>query len=300
MSSSSLLHSSAAPSDSRDNHSIARESETEKEETEASRSIQQQHERHRKQEPPAPPPVDSSALLFQSFLKSRRTVSNFDTATTTPLHPDVLRLAIQRAVECARNAPNHKRTEPFTFKRLISPSEATLRLADICYEVTLRRKKRLSKDEDEMTHAEQMAQRKRERWREMPAFVVALVGGQPSQNRQQERQHSGDSETSSPPVIGEDEEYLEIPFVPPTSERQLEDYAATCAAVQNILLSLHSEGVGSKWATGPIIRTSAFRSLVQARDDEMIVGLLMIGLPKFIPKPPRRRRDVIGDVLQDI
>lgn len=54
-------------------------------------------------------------------------------------------------------------------------------------------------------------------------------------------------------------------------------YAATCAAIQNILLSLHSENIATKWATGPVIQTQAFRNLIHASEYDRIVGLIMIG-----------------------
>jgi len=40
-------------------------------------------------------------------------------------------------------------------------------------------------------------------------------------------------------------------------------YAAACAVIQNILLSLHSNVIGTKWATGPVLlKMPAFLSLV--------------------------------------
>ncbi len=80
---------------------------------------------------------------------------------------------------------------------------------------------------------------------------------------------------------------------------QLEDYASTCASIQNLLLSLHSEGYGCKWATGPVIRTRSFRDLLRCRSDEMVVGLIMVGWPRRLPSL-RRRREVEGDVLRDV
>lgn len=75
--------------------------------------------------------------------------------------------------------------------------------------------------------------------------------------------------------------YEPMPIIPLDAEREMEDYASTCAAVQNVLLSLHAEKIASKWATGPVIRTRAFRELVGAiHPDDRIVALIMIGLPQ--------------------
>ena len=152
---------------------------------------------------------------------------------------------------------------------------------DIAYEVTLQRllDNRLSGEEA----CRSEATRKREKWATIPAFVVATVSGM-------EDQTSDSSEGDS---------YKELPFVPPTTMRQLEDYASACASIQNLLLSLHAEGLGSKWATGPVLRTRAFRDLVRCQEQDMVVGLIMVGWPKRLPRM-RRRRELDGDVLRDV
>ena len=134
------------------------------------------------------------------------------------------------------------------------------------------------------------AERKRDRWKSIPAFLVASVGGMP------------DQVPSEACALYKEEgsEYAQLPFVPPQTELQLENYAASCAATQNVLLSLHSEKLGSKWATGPVIQTKAFRDIVQLRNDELVVGLIMVGIPKRVPRSPRKRRSLEGDVLKDL
>lgn len=205
--------------------------------------------------------VSSVLSSFQSFLLSRRTISDLRYA-----RPDFLKLSLDRAILCGQNAPNHKHTEPTFFKRILSPSSAIDALADIVYHVTYRKK--LENDPD---NAERFASRKRDRWSRIPAYLVVAIKNQPSQ------------------CNGNEELYNELPFVAPQSESQLEDYAAACAATQNILLSLHEEGIGSKWSTGPIIKTPAFRSLIGVTPTDRVVGLIMVGSIGFVPKPPRRR-----------
>lgn len=62
--------------------------------------------------------------------------------------------------------------------------------------------------------------------------------------------------------------------------------------------------MGCKWATGPIIHTRAFRSLIHAKDNELVAGLLMIGIPdpkhiERMEKAGRKfKRALEGDVLQ--
>jgi len=76
--------------------------------------------------------------------------------------------------------------------------------------------------------------------------------------------------------------------------QQREDYAACCAAVQNLMLYLWKAGVGSKWTTGDITGDSRFFDIVGIGNDEYVVGLIWYGYPKVIPD--QARRDV-GEVL---
>ncbi len=73
--------------------------------------------------------------------------------------------------------------------------------------------------------------------------------------------------------------------------RQREDYAACCAAVQNLLLYLWKAGVGSKWTTGDITRDPRFEKIAGFNADrETVVGLIWYGYPKLTPE--QKRRDV--------
>ena len=68
-----------------------------------------------------------------------------------------------------------------------------------------------------------------------------------------------------------------------------EDYAACCCAVQNLMLYLWAEGIGTKWTTGPVTQAQAFYDLIwvdPAHED--VVGMLWYGYPAEIPVTPRR------------
>ncbi len=76
---------------------------------------------------------------------------------------------------------------------------------------------------------------------------------------------------------------------------QQEDYAACCAATQNLMLYLWKAGVGTKWTTGDITRDPRFYEIVgvdPAR--EFVVGLIWYGYPKLTPTQSRKPP---GDVL---
>lgn len=234
-----------------------------------------------------------SALDLQNLIATRRTVSNFtsspkssiESETTVFNSSEYLRAAIKRGVECALTAPNHKMTEPANFYFIISPSASSEKLLDVAYEVTLRRLLMQKLSGEEACRSE--ATRKREKWANIPAFLIATVSGMEDQTH---------------PQLGKQDElyYSELPYVPPNDIQQLEDYASTCASIQNLLLSLHAEGLGSKWATGPIIRTLAFRDLIGCKPNDMVVGLIFIGWPKRVPRMPRRRRELDGNALQEL
>lgn len=80
-------------------------------------------------------------------------------------------------------------------------------------------------------------------------------------------------------------------------------------AVQNLLLSLHAEGIGSKWATGPVVATPAFRELVRAHPTDRVAALVMVGGDTDFGSEKeahltqirrQRRRPVSGDLLTDL
>jgi len=79
---------------------------------------------------------------------------------------------------------------------------------------------------------------------------------------------------------------------------QKEDYAACCAAVQNLTLYLWKAGVGSKWTTGDITRDSRFFDIIGIDATEVfVVGLIWYGYPKLTPTQSRKS---IGEVSTEI
>lgn len=79
---------------------------------------------------------------------------------------------------------------------------------------------------------------------------------------------------------------------------QQEDYAACCAAVQNLMLYLWKAGVGSKWTTGAITRDPRFFDVVgMDADAEFVVGLLWYGYPKLTPT---QSRSPVNEVLETL
>ncbi|HJO02519.1 MAG TPA: nitroreductase family protein [Acidobacteriota bacterium] len=71
-----------------------------------------------------------------------------------------------------------------------------------------------------------------------------------------------------------------------------EDYAAIACAIQNFMLSLHSEGVGSKWSTSKVIRQpDTYRILEIDLEAAEIVAFVWVGAPAEQPTKRARSHD---------
>jgi len=80
----------------------------------------------------------------------------------------------------------------------------------------------------------------------------------------------------------------------PDEQRFAEDYAATACAIQNLLLDLWSQGIGSKWGTGPVTRHAEFFKLIGADEEsETVVGMFWYGYPAETPVTERLSVDEI-------
>ena len=64
-----------------------------------------------------------------------------------------------------------------------------------------------------------------------------------------------------------------------TEELTKENYAATCCAVQNLLLAGVAEGLAGDWSTGNTTRHPGLAEAMGGEADWMMVGALFIGYP---------------------
>ncbi len=69
----------------------------------------------------------------------------------------------------------------------------------------------------------------------------------------------------------------------------LENYAACCAAVQNMQLTAHSLGLGSIWRTGPVAYHEYMREFFSLQDGDRIAAYLYVGYPDMDERPRRRK-----------
>ena len=181
-------------------------------------------------------------------------------------------------MRAGRAAPNHKRTEPFTFKRLLWGSSSTERLAEIAEQVYLREKRNCSSSGAatpmstmRLSFGTRHGANEKSGVRYLRFWSLWCRRRRRRQRRAVQRtihHHSQATALRSAATIcflDSFSPYDPLPYAPPATERALEDYAAACAATQNVLLSLHAEGLATKWATGSVVKTPAFRALVAGR-----------------------------------
>ena len=67
-----------------------------------------------------------------------------------------------------------------------------------------------------------------------------------------------------------------------------ENYAACSAAVQNMLLTAHSLGLGAIWRTGPVAYHRHMRDFLGLEAGDSIVAYLYLGHPDMGERPRRR------------
>ena len=89
------------------------------------------------------------------------------------------------------------------------------------------------------------------------------------------------------------------------NKKSLEDHCAVSCAIQNFMLSLASEGIGSKWMTGALgIDPSAILDLCNVSEDqEHFMGVIFFGMPR---KPmsqmsvPKRKLGLGEPIVQHV
>jgi nitroreductase len=75
-----------------------------------------------------------------------------------------------------------------------------------------------------------------------------------------------------------------------------EDFAATAAAVQNLLLAAHARGLGAIWRTGEMAYRSEIREHLGLERGDRIVAFIYLGRPAM--EPPQARPRTLEGVLR--
>ncbi|AWN16591.1 nitroreductase [Salinisphaera sp. LB1] len=179
-------------------------------------------------------PADAAALI-----RGRRTIDRFKPGQV----PEAA--LIYEAIELARWAPNHHRTEPWRFYLIGERTKAGI----------IELNSRLLA----ASRGPDVAEAKRERWQSMPGWLAVNC----------------------------------CPSDDPITAR--EDYAACACAVENLMLYLHSAGVGTKWASGAVTREPEFLELLGAQSGEYCVGLIWYG---YAQRRPRSQRQSVDQIVR--
>ena len=155
---------------------------------------------------------------------------------------------IERVLESAIHAPNHKITEPWRFHVFVGKGRGEFARA----RAELARLMAEAEDDDEELIPGRVSRERKKAFR--APVVIAVIS-----------------------LAGRDE------------VETLENYAACCAAVQNMQLTAHSLGLGCIWRTGPVAYHPFMRKFFGLKKGDKIVAYLHIGYPDMGERPRRRR-----------
>ena len=173
--------------------------------------------------------------------------------------PDNWEQKLNNAIEAAIYAPNHKRSEPWRFY-LLGPNA----IEKVC---------KLNANIVSSKKGEAAGEKKLKRWLQMPGWLVVTCV-------KSSEEEDGGSSMEDPMSLAR------------------EDYAAVCCAVQNLCLSLHSQGIGTKWTTGGVNFDDRFGEIIGfSSDKEFTVGTIWFGTALQQPSPPMKKL-ALDDVLK--
>jgi len=177
-----------------------------------------------------------------------------------PNLPDDWESTLTNAIQSAVHAPKHKRTEPWRF-HLLGP-KTIQKVCELNASIVAEKK------------GAKAGKQKLDRWLLMPGWLVVTCKTTDNNNT-----FNNNDNLNDPSGIAR------------------EDYAACCCAVQNLCLSLHNAGIGTKWTTGPVNFDSRYNDVVGLKEeDEYVVGTIWFGTPEAIPHAPVKKQS-IEDVL---
>jgi nitroreductase len=175
-------------------------------------------------------------------VKSRRTIREM---RSDPISNDTLNKILEAAVW----APNHKLTQPWRFTIFGPQSRFSVALAVIDYRIA---KMEQRPDEGEL---ENMKQRIFGRFVHVGALVAVTC------------------------VVNERG----------SEHARLDDFASTCAAIQNMQLVAWGEGIGACWMNGAVTRMERMDEILEIKKrGERLIGVVSLGYPAHPPQPATR------------
>jgi len=76
---------------------------------------------------------------------------------------------------------------------------------------------------------------------------------------------------------------------PAQGGREADAVASVAAAIQNLLLCAHAQGLGGCWMTGPLVAADALRPILEIPPGWTLSALVPVGRPAEEPPPAPRR-----------
>jgi nitroreductase len=200
--------------------------------------------------------TDIAQHSLAEMMRLRRTIAPKKFTDEDPDHDAVI-----QAIEVARYAPNHHRTEPCRFYLLDVPR--IQRVGELYGE--------LVQGIEPTEESRARGQKKAKEWGSAPGLLVVT----------QFTPRDSALVVNKPAVIKE-------------------DYATCCCIVQNLLLLLESQNIAAKWSTGPVWEHPHFQETVgipHTAPDEEVVALIFYG--KHQEEPTVRELAPLGDSLMN-
>ncbi len=81
----------------------------------------------------------------------------------------------------------------------------------------------------------------------------------------------------------------DAPPVPGADLRRLDAVCSVSAAIQNLLLAAHAQGLGACWMTGPLVAVEALGPILEVPRGWTLAALIPVGYAYEIPDGPARR-----------
>jgi len=185
-----------------------------------------------------------------SIVKKRRSIRSY---RSRPVPAKVIR----KLLEAARWAPSAHNTQPWRFI-VLARKEGKESLAG---QMGKALRKDLTKDRAPQKIIRSKVQKSIERLRQAPLAILVCMTKEDCRLYPDRRRNRCEEEMA---VMG------------------------IGAAIQNILLTVHSLGLGACWLSAPLFCPGAVRLALNIRPGWVPMALIMAGYPADIPKAPRR------------
>jgi nitroreductase len=78
---------------------------------------------------------------------------------------------------------------------------------------------------------------------------------------------------------------VSVRFNPESNISELDELAAVCCAVENLLLSAHQRGLGTFWSSSPVTCDAGFAAWLGQGDDHRPMGMVFMGYPRVGVNP---------------